>query len=149
MIVINEIPDYDEDRRGGKLTLVARYGKRAGVNLYITSLLVAYAVIVGAIVAGIVPLTALIVLGTAPLVYRSIKILRKNYDDPLKMMPANLTTIRIHSLTGILLITAYAWQGVRVGSLAGKDALLVLLMLAFLYLPLARSLLTSGLSSKL
>ncbi|MFQ5835889.1 MAG: prenyltransferase, partial [bacterium] len=148
MIVINEIPDYDEDRKGGKLTLIARYGKAAGVKLYIISLILAYMVMIGAVVARIVPLTALIVLGGAPLVYRSIKILRKNYDHPLKMMPANLTMIRIHSLTGILLITAYAWQGIRVGSLAGKDALLLLLILAFLYVPLARSLLTSGPSSK-
>jgi 1,4-dihydroxy-2-naphthoate octaprenyltransferase len=32
MIVINEIPDYQEDRLAGKLTLVARYGKRIGSN---------------------------------------------------------------------------------------------------------------------
>lgn len=148
MIIINEIPDYDEDRKGGKLTLVARYGKRVGVKLYITSLVFAYMVIVAAVVAGIMPLTTLIVLVGAPLVYQSIKILRENYHHPLKMMPANLAMIRIHSLTGILLIVAYAWQGIRVGRLAGKEALLLLLILVFLYAPLIRSLLTSGLPEK-
>ena len=148
MIIINEIPDYDEDRKGGKLTLVARYGKRAGVKLYITSLVFAYMVIVGAVVAGIMPLTTLIVLLGAPLVYQSMKILRKSYQHPLKMIPANLAMIRIHSLTGVLLITAYVWQGMRVGSLAGKEALLLMLILVFLYAPLIRSLLTSGLPEK-
>ena len=37
MIVINEIPDVKEDRAAGKLTLVARYGKKAGAKLYMAS----------------------------------------------------------------------------------------------------------------
>ena len=44
MITINEIPDYDEDRKGGKLNLVARFGREAGVWLFILSLLSAYGV---------------------------------------------------------------------------------------------------------
>lgn len=148
MIIINEIPDYDEDRKGGKMTLVARYGKKTGVKLYITSLVFAYMVIVGAVVAGIMPLTTLIVLLGAPLVYQSIKILRKNYHHPLKMIPANLAMIRIHSLTGVLLITAYVWQGIRAGSLTGKEALLLMLILVLLYAPLMQSLLTSGLPER-
>src|SRR3989304_4227041 len=33
MITINEIPDYLEDREGGKLNLVARFGRKTGVSL--------------------------------------------------------------------------------------------------------------------
>ena len=50
MITINEIPDYFEDRKGGKANLVARFGREKGVWLFIVSLLSAYA----AIVAGVV-----------------------------------------------------------------------------------------------
>ena len=38
MITINEIPDYFEDRKGGKLNLVVRFGREAGVWLFILSL---------------------------------------------------------------------------------------------------------------
>ncbi|NTV54775.1 MAG: prenyltransferase, partial [Syntrophaceae bacterium] len=34
MIVINEIPDYEEDRQSGKMNLVARFGRKTGVVLY-------------------------------------------------------------------------------------------------------------------
>lgn len=38
MIVINEIPDASEARLAGKLTLVARFGKKAGTQLYFDQL---------------------------------------------------------------------------------------------------------------
>jgi len=37
MVVINEIPDLEDDKNAGKLTLVARYGTQAAVNLYVGS----------------------------------------------------------------------------------------------------------------
>jgi len=46
MIVINEIPDIAEDTAAGKLTLVARYGKGAGIKLYVASWAGTYGVIV-------------------------------------------------------------------------------------------------------
>jgi len=46
MITINEIPDYEEDRKGGKLNLVARFGRGKGVWLFVLSLFLAYGVIV-------------------------------------------------------------------------------------------------------
>ncbi len=56
MITINEIPDYAEDRKGGKLNLVARFGRETGVWLFILSLLSAYGVIlVGSGLSGKIP----------------------------------------------------------------------------------------------
>src|SRR4030067_2848427 len=48
MITINEIPDYLEDRKAGKLNLVARFGRKAGVGLFAVSLLSGY----GSFLAG-------------------------------------------------------------------------------------------------
>ena len=50
MIVINEIPDIEEDRAAGKLTLVARFGKQTGIKLYIASWVCTYGVIVGSVI---------------------------------------------------------------------------------------------------
>ncbi len=62
MIVINEIPDIEEDREAGKLTLVARYGKKAGAKLYIASWICTYAVIIGSVAFRILPLYTLFAL---------------------------------------------------------------------------------------
>ena len=67
MITINEIPDYFEDRKGGKLNLVARFGRETGVWLFILSLLSAYGAILTGVILGRIPLLGLISLLTLPI----------------------------------------------------------------------------------
>jgi len=136
MIVINEIPDYEEDRRAGKLTLVARYGKKVGIKLYILSWVFTYSIIVGAVAFQIMPAVTLIVLLSLPLVYRSIKILRTHYNDPVQMAPANLDMIKAHSVTSLLLISAYSLQGLINGAEV-LQLIPILLLLGVFYAPVA------------
>ena len=134
MIIINEIPDYQEDRLAGKLTLVARYGKRSGVKLYIASWACTYAVIVLGALAGVMPLLTLLALMSMPITFQSIRILRRDFEDPIKLAPANLDMIRAHSLTSFGLIAAYSISGI----INGADAiqlLMLLLILAVVYIP--------------
>jgi len=134
MIVINEIPDNEEDRAAGKLTLVARYGKKAGSKLYITSWICTYAVIIGSIAFRILPLYTLVALLSLPLVYRSVKILRQNYDNPQKMAPANLDMIKAHSITAFGLIVGYAIQGL-LNKANTFQLLFILVLFAIVYAP--------------
>ncbi len=139
MIVINEIPDLEEDKRAGKLTLVARYGKRAGVKLYVLSWICTYIIIIGAVAFRVMPAISLIALISLPLVFRSVRTLNSHYENPNLMAPANLDMIKAHSVTSISLIAAYSLHGM----LTGADIfqlLLVLLLLAISYLPVARML---------
>ena len=141
MIVINEIPDVAEDTAAGKLTLVARYGKEAGVKLYVASWACTYAVIAASAVLGVIPLYALAGLISLPLVIRSIGVLRVHLDDPRLMAPANLDMIRAHSLTAFGLIGGYAAAGL----LRGANQLqlgFALGLLAAAYAPVAWTLLS-------
>ncbi len=136
MIVINEIPDIEEDRAAGKLTLVARFGKKAGIRLYIGSWLFTYGVVLGSIILGLIPVFALAALVSIPLVYRSIKTLRANYENPLLMAPANLDMIVAHSVTSFGLIAGYSTQGLLNGA-DPYQLLFVLSSFAIAYLPVA------------
>jgi 1,4-dihydroxy-2-naphthoate octaprenyltransferase len=134
MIIINEIPDYQEDRLAGKLTLVARYGKRSGVKLYIASWVCTYTVIVLGALSGVMPLLALLALVSMPLTFRSVRILRRDFEDPVRLAPANFDMIKAHSLTSFGLIAAYSISGL----INGADAfqlLMLLLVLAVVYVP--------------
>jgi 1,4-dihydroxy-2-naphthoate polyprenyltransferase len=111
MIVINEIPDYEEDRRAGKLNLVARFGRKSGVALYVAGLICAYAVMLLSASFGIAPFGVLFGLLTLPAAYDSFRMLKKHYTDRMKMAPANLAIIKVHALTLILLIIGYLAQG--------------------------------------
>lgn len=132
MIVINEIPDYEEDRLAGKFTLVARYGKSAGVKLYTASWICTYLVIICGSLLGAIPLIALIALVSLPLAINSVRVLNANHEDPVKLAPANLSMIQAHSVTSFGLIIAFAIQGLLNGSsLAGLVLILVALTVAY------------------
>ena len=107
MIIINEIPDYDSDRRGHKMNLVARFGKKKGIVLYSLGLVFAYGILIIVVVLQIATPWLLIGLVSLPLAFKSIRILRRNYDDAIKMIPANLTMIKVHLYTGLALIAGY------------------------------------------
>jgi 1,4-dihydroxy-2-naphthoate octaprenyltransferase len=136
MITINEIPDYFEDRKGGKLNLVARFGREKGVWLFIVSLLSAYGAILAGVILGRIPALGLISLLTLPIAYRTIFILKTYYQEPVKMAPANLGMICTHNFTAILLILAYFIQGFRSDALI--PSFLPLIILVVLYIPVAR-----------
>jgi 1,4-dihydroxy-2-naphthoate octaprenyltransferase len=136
MITINEIPDYFEDRRGGKLNLVARFGRETGVWLFIASVLSAYAVILVGVILGRIPILGLISLLTFPIAYKTISILKAYYQEPMKMAPANLGMICTHNFTAILLALAYFIEGFRPDALI--PSFLPLVILSILYIPVGR-----------
>ena len=111
MIVINEIPDYEEDREAGKMNLVARLGRRAGVILYVAGLVCAYATVFVSASSGVASFGVLLGLLSLPVAYDSFRILNKNYMDKMKMAPANLATIKVHALTLSCLIIGYIITG--------------------------------------
>jgi 1,4-dihydroxy-2-naphthoate octaprenyltransferase len=136
MITINEIPDYVEDRKAGKLNLVARFGREVGVWLFTGSLFSAYGAILIGVILGKIPLLGLISLVTLPIAYKTISILRKNYQEPTQMTPANFGMICTHNFTAILLIFAYFMAGFEWNALI--PSILPLIVLILLYLPIAR-----------
>jgi 1,4-dihydroxy-2-naphthoate octaprenyltransferase len=136
MITINEIPDYEEDRKGGKLNLVARFGRKKGVWLFILSLFSAYGVIVAGVILGRIPVLGLITLLTLPIAYKTVSILRNTYQEPIKMAPANLGMICTHNFTAILLILAYFIEGFNSDVIIAS--LLPVVVLIILYTPIAR-----------
>ena len=136
MIIINEIPDVEEDRTAGKLTLIARWGKKAGVKLYIISWICTYGMIVGATALHLIPVFALAALISLPLVYQSIRIVRIHYNNPMLMAPANLAMIKAHSVTAFALIAAYSVQGLINHANAWQLAF-ALTALAVAYAPVA------------
>jgi 1,4-dihydroxy-2-naphthoate octaprenyltransferase len=132
MITINEIPDYLEDRTGGKLNLVARFGRETGI----LSLVSAYGVILAGVLLGKIPALGLISLLTLPIAYKTISVLKAHYQEPLKMAPANLGMICTHNFTAILLALAYFVRGFRSDALI--PSFIPLMVLVMLYIPVAR-----------
>jgi 1,4-dihydroxy-2-naphthoate octaprenyltransferase len=131
MITINEIPDYQTDKQAGKLTLIARYGKKTGIKIYITSWIITYTLIIIASTLQLISPISLISLTSIPLVYRSIKRLKQQYDNPIELAPANLDMIKAHSITSLGLIAAYALQGLINGANTQHLVIIPILLVIF------------------
>jgi 1,4-dihydroxy-2-naphthoate octaprenyltransferase len=136
MITVNEIPDVRSDRGAGKHTLVVRLGQRRGVWLYGTAMSLAYLAILCSPLAGLTSFWTYLAFLTLPWFLRAFVVLRRHYRDPVSMAPANLLTIRIHNLTGILLVVAYVVQGAVFGRALFR-MVIPLAVLLLLYLPVA------------
>ena len=136
MIIINEIPDNRDDAAAGKYTLVARFGAAKAVPLYGLAMILAYAVILFAPLWNMATPWIYLALLTLPWAIQAFLILKRNFGDPARLIPANLLTIRVHHLTGILLIIACLIQGLQNGW-EFAQAFFAGLILAAFYLPAA------------
>ncbi len=113
MILINEIPDYEADTQGGKWNLVARFGRKTGAWLYSAGLTVAYGILIVCAFSGALSPFVLLGLLSLPFAAKTFFVMRRHLNDPLKMMPANLAMIKVHSLTALAMIVAYVIAWIR------------------------------------
>ncbi len=134
MITINEIPDEADDRAGGKKNLVVIFGKKAAVWLYGISMMIAFLIIIITPIFGITTFWIYISLITLPWFIQAVSISSRHYQDAQKMSPANMLTIRIHNITGNLLIAGYLIDGMLTGQ-KFSSILGAIIVLIVLYLP--------------
>lgn len=134
MIIINEIPDREGDAVANKRTLVVRFGAKKAVFLYGVFMSLAYIIILWVPPLGGTSVWIYLALLTLPWAVQSFSILCRNFSKPAELTQANLLTIRIHNLTGILLIVAYLIQGIQNHRVMHPALFLALILLVF-YLP--------------
>ncbi|MDP3730386.1 MAG: 1,4-dihydroxy-2-naphthoate octaprenyltransferase [Candidatus Omnitrophota bacterium] len=103
VVFINEFPDYAADKAVGKRTLVVILGKRTAVILYHLLLASAYICVLLLVIFKYLPNSCLIVFLSLPLAVKAFMVSRKNFDKVYELMPANASTIGLHSLIGMLL----------------------------------------------
>lgn len=101
---INQFPDYEADRQGNKRNWVVRLGKEKSVWVFAALYILTYLSIILLAVATRKPLW-LISLFTLPIAVQSFNIAKKHYNDIPNMIGANVKTIIVYVLAGILFST--------------------------------------------
>jgi 1,4-dihydroxy-2-naphthoate octaprenyltransferase len=99
---INQFPDEDADRLTGKTNLVVVLGRSRARWGYLALLGVSFALVVYGVLAGLMPLGAVLALACLPLgVYTSWVIFREY--ERRSLARANSATIQLHLLVSLLL----------------------------------------------
>jgi 1,4-dihydroxy-2-naphthoate octaprenyltransferase len=107
ILYANEVPDAPADARAGKRTLPVRLPPPTVINLYYLVAMIAFAIIGGGVLAGILPIPALIALLPLPLALRVRDGLTAHYDQPYALMAILGTNVRLHLYVGLLMLAAY------------------------------------------
>ena len=118
ILYVNEIPDRRGDARADKRTLPVRFSKTAVIGGYNLAAAAAYAVIVLGVVAGILPIPALLMLLTIPLAIRVSRGLAPNYDNPYGLMAVMGVNVKLHLYAGLMLLAAYGDRRWSLGAVA-------------------------------
>ena len=108
ILYVNEIPDRRGDARVGKRTLPVRFSKAAVIGGYQGAAIAAYAILVAGVVAGLLPIPALLALLTIPLALQVSRGLEPNYDNPYGLMAVMGVNVKVHLYAGLLLLAGYA-----------------------------------------
>jgi len=106
LLFLNEFPDVEADRKGGRRTLPIVLGKAKASRVYSALTLLVYLWIIGSVIAGVMPLFALIALLTIPFAVKAIKG-ALNCEDEAKLIPALGSNVLVILLTQLLMGIGY------------------------------------------
>ncbi len=107
LLLLNEFPDAEADKKGGRFHLVIALGARKAGRLYAGLMVAAYFCIVAGAVLKLMPALSLIALLSAPLAFKAINVTFKHYDEPSELVPAQKANVLTALATDILLALAY------------------------------------------
>jgi 1,4-dihydroxy-2-naphthoate octaprenyltransferase len=108
ILYVNEIPDRRGDARAGKRTLPVRLSKPTVIAGYNLVAVAAYVILVGGVLAGLLPIPVLLALLTIPLAIQVSRGLDPNYDNPYGLMAIMGVNVKVHLYAGLLLLAGYA-----------------------------------------
>ncbi|MCG0275326.1 MAG: prenyltransferase [Thermosediminibacteraceae bacterium] len=100
---INQFPDYEADLKGNKRNWVVRLGKKRATSVYFAIFIAAFTVcpilvLVSKNLLFLLPLCAF------PIAWEAVKVAKLYYNDIPNLIKANVKTVQIYQLTGLMLI---------------------------------------------
>jgi len=107
ILVVNNLRDIENDRKGGKHTLAVRLGEQGTKIQYIVCMVIAYVVLIPVAWAGLIPWSALLAWLSLPLAYQATKVVFTQKGHPLNIALAKTGQIA-------LVFSLLFWAGLMV-----------------------------------
>jgi 1,4-dihydroxy-2-naphthoate octaprenyltransferase len=107
LLFLNEFPDAEADRRGGRRHLVIFFGSRKCALIYAGAVLAVFVLIAAGPFILNIPYSVLIALATLPLGAAAVLQVLKHHGEPARLVPAQGLNVALVILTDLLLAVAY------------------------------------------
>jgi 1,4-dihydroxy-2-naphthoate octaprenyltransferase len=107
LLFLNEFPDAEADRRGGRRHLVIFFGSRKSALIYAGAVLAVFVLIAAGPFILNIPYSVLIALATLPLGAAAVLQVLKHHGEPARLVPAQGLNVALVILTDLLLAVAY------------------------------------------
>ena len=107
LLLLNEFPDAEADKKGGRHHLVIHFGKKRSAVIYAVGLTVVYSIVLAAPFFCSVPYTVLVALATLPLAIKTAAVVLKHPDDTARLIPALGLNVLVVILTDLLLAVGF------------------------------------------
>jgi 1,4-dihydroxy-2-naphthoate polyprenyltransferase len=121
VLYVNEVPDRPGDASAGKRTLPVRLSKQGVIAGYVGSVAVAFGLIAGGAIAGVIVRPAIVALAALPVAAHVYRGLRDHYESPYQLMPFMGKGVQLHMATGLLLLVGYL-VAIVAGHVSGHPA---------------------------
>lgn len=102
LLLLNQFPDVEADRSVGRRNLPIVYGRPAAAWVYAGLLVAAYGALSLSVVAGWLPLPALLGLATLPIAAYAAAVVRRWPNRVPRLLPAMMANVLVNLLTPLL-----------------------------------------------
>jgi 1,4-dihydroxy-2-naphthoate polyprenyltransferase len=109
LAILNEIPDYYQDRLVGKRNLVVRMGKQKAVKFLKLCFAVLFLLLALGLILRKIPALAMVNFLLLPWLLKSLTIAEKNYDNPVMFRSAINANVVIYLAMVSSLTVGYLW----------------------------------------
>lgn len=110
VLFVNSFPDYDADKANGRKTMVIVLGKKKAASALWIFPLIVYSTIIAGTILSILPSISLITFFTVPLLIKSARSLKQNFDNTEKIIPVMSSCIMYSRITGVLLVLSFLFS---------------------------------------
>jgi 1,4-dihydroxy-2-naphthoate octaprenyltransferase len=111
LLFLNEFPDVEADKKGGRYNLVIALGPKNASWLYAGLTLLTYLSIIGGVVFKLMPPLALIGFVSILFAYKAVKITFRHYDNVQELLPALRANVLTVLVTDAFLSIGYVLSG--------------------------------------
>jgi 1,4-dihydroxy-2-naphthoate octaprenyltransferase len=107
LLLLNEFPDLEADRKVGRRNLIMALGTKKASWLYVALVAATYLCIILGVALRLMPLPALVGLVTLPVAFKAVQGALKHHNDTPKLVPALGANVMTILGTDLLLTVGY------------------------------------------